>query len=89
MLLAQFDYAPDPATGRGLFNDFRGVMNPIPQCAPELGVFTLCDPALQPPPTPGTPFTGFTQVDLTGTITQLTPGVACCWPMGRPRCSRA
>jgi hypothetical protein len=74
VLLAQYDYAPDPATGRGLFKDFRGTVNPIPQCAPELGVFTLCDPALQAPPPVGTPFTGFTEVDLTGTITQITAG---------------
>ena len=29
---------------------------------------------MQPPPVPGTPFTGSTAVDLTGTITQVTPG---------------
>ena len=28
-LIAQFDYAPD-ATGRGLFADFRGIVNPVP-----------------------------------------------------------
>ena len=43
-------------------------------CAPELGVFIACDPALLPPPPPGTPFTGSQAIDLTGTITQLTPG---------------
>jgi hypothetical protein len=74
VLLAQFDYAPDPTTGRGVFRDFRGVMNPIPQCAPELNVFTACDPALQPPPPPGTPFSGFAEIDLTGTVTQITVG---------------
>jgi hypothetical protein len=78
VLLAQFDYAPDSVTGRGLFKDFRGVMNPIPQCAPELTppVLTGCDEALLPPPPPGTPFspTAFTEVDLTGTITQITVG---------------
>ena len=73
-LIAQFDFAPDPATGRGLFNDFRGLVNPIPGCAPELGVFTGCDTSLQPPPPPGTPFTGSVAVDLAGTITQVTPG---------------
>ncbi len=73
-LVAQFDYAPDPTTGRGIFNDFRGLLNPTPQCAPELGVFIACDPALLPPPPPGTPFTGSTAIDLTGTVTQLTPG---------------
>ena len=58
-LLAQFDYAPDAATGKGIFMDFRGLVNPIraarpssrPPCSPT------CDPALQPPPPPGTPFT--------------------------------
>ena len=29
---------------------------------------------MQPPPAPGTPFTGSTAVDLTGTLTQVTPG---------------
>ena len=72
-LLVQYDYGPDE-TGRGVFNDFRGLVNPIPGCAPELGVFTLCDAALQAPPLPGTPFTGSVPVDLTGTITQVTPG---------------
>ncbi len=72
-LMAQFDYAPDE-TGRGVFSDFRGLVNPLPGCAPELGVFTSCDPALLPPPAPGTPFTGAVAVDLTGTITQVTPG---------------
>ncbi len=52
-LIAQFDFAPDPATGRGVFTDFRGLVNPVPGCAPELGVFTGCDPSLQPPPPPG------------------------------------
>ncbi|MEZ0332682.1 MAG: hypothetical protein ACAI18_01635, partial [Gemmatimonadales bacterium] len=76
VLLAQFDYGPDPATGRGLFKDYRGVMNPIPQCAPELNVFTSCDEALAPPPPPGTPVspTAFAEVDLTGTVTQITTG---------------
>ena len=73
-LVAQFDYGADPATGRGVFNDFRGLVNPISSCAPELAVFTGCDPALQPAPAPGTPFTGSTAIDLTGTITQVTPG---------------
>ena len=75
-MIAQFDYGPDPATGRGVFTDFRGLVNPTPACAPELvpAVLTGCDPALQPPPVPGTPFTGSTAVDLTGTITQVTPG---------------
>ncbi|HEU4525826.1 MAG TPA: hypothetical protein VFR62_12435, partial [Gemmatimonadales bacterium] len=73
-LIAQFDHAPDAATGKGIFNDFRGLVNPTPQCAPELNVFIACDPALQPPPAPGTPYTGSQAIDLTGTVTQVTPG---------------
>ena len=40
-LIAQFDYAPD-ASGKGIFTDFRGVINPVPGCAPELRVQTTC-----------------------------------------------
>ena len=35
-LLAQFDYVPDATTGRGIFTDYRGLVNPDPGCAPEL-----------------------------------------------------
>ena len=73
-MIAQFDYSPDPATGRGIFRDFRGVVNPDPGCAPELGVFATCDPNLQPPPPPGTAFTTAVDLDLTGAITQVIPG---------------
>ena len=77
-LLAQFDYVPDPATGKGIFVDYRGLMNPVPGCAPELtpAVLTTCDPAILPPPAPGTPFTpgAAASIDLTGTITQVLPG---------------
>ncbi len=77
-LLAQFDYVPDPATGKGIFVDYRGLMNPDPGCAPELtpAVLTTCDPAILPPPAPGTPFTpgAAASIDLTGTITQVLPG---------------
>ncbi|MEZ0334604.1 MAG: hypothetical protein ACAI18_11390, partial [Gemmatimonadales bacterium] len=76
VLLAQFDQAPDAATGKGLFLDFRGLLNPDPGCAPELtpAVLTTCDPAIQPPPPVGTPFTSADTVDLVGTVTQVTPG---------------
>ena len=77
-LLAQFDYVPDPATGKGFFTDYRGLMNPDPGCAPELA------PACSPPAirrscrrrAPGTPFTpgAAASVDLTGTLTQVTAG---------------
>jgi hypothetical protein len=74
-MMAQFDYAPD-GTGRGTFTDFFGLVNPDPACAPELNIFTSCDPALLPPPAPGVPVTpgASVDVDLTGTITQLRPG---------------
>jgi hypothetical protein len=71
-LLAQFDYAPD-AEGRGLFTDFRGIVNPIPQCAPELTVTAGCAIPFSTP-APGEPYVGSVDIDLVGTITQLTPG---------------
>jgi hypothetical protein len=71
-LIAQFDYAPD-ATGRGLFADFRGIVNPVPGCAPELGVQTDC-PITFSTPLPGEPFVGSVDIDLVGQITQIVPG---------------
>ena len=71
-LIAQFDYAPD-ATGRGLFADFRGTVNPVPGCAPELGVQTDCAIPFSTP-LPGEPFVGSTDIDLVGQITQIVPG---------------
>jgi hypothetical protein len=71
-LIAQFDYAPD-ASGRGIFNDFRGLVNPTPGCAPELGVQIDCPIAFSTP-APGTPFVGSVPIDLTGIITQVKPG---------------
>ena len=71
-LIAQFDYAPD-ATGRGIFNDFKGVLNPVPGCAPELGIQTTC-PIVFSTPLPGSPFVGSVPVDLVGQITQVGPG---------------
>ena len=73
-LIAQFDYAPS-ADGKGIFTDFRGTVNPTSTCAPELGVGLGGDcGALQAPPAAGTAFVGSTDVDLLGTITQVTPG---------------
>ncbi len=70
--LAQFDYAPD-AEGRGIFNDFRALVNPTAGCAPELAVTTDCATTFSTP-APGEPFVGSVPIDLTGTVTQLTPG---------------
>ncbi len=71
-LIAQFDYAPD-ATGRGLFADFRGIVNPTPGCAPELGVQTTCAITFSTP-APGEPYVGSVNIDLVGQITQIIPG---------------
>jgi hypothetical protein len=71
-LIAQFDYAPS-ADGKGIFRDFRSLMNPTPTCAPELAVAIDC-PAAFTVPAPGSPYTVSVDVDLVGTITQVTPG---------------
>lgn len=72
-LVAQFDFAPDATTGKGIFNDFRGTVNPDADCAPELGITTSCPVAFETPPA-GTAFTVSNPVDLTGTVTQVKPG---------------
>ncbi len=72
-LIAQFDYAPDPATGKGIFTDFRGLMNPVPGCAPEIAVTTDCAVAFSTP-APGEPYVGSVDIDLVGLPTQVTPG---------------
>jgi len=72
-LIAQFDFAPSH-DGKGIFTDFRGTVNPVPGCAPELAVFTDCAPTLQAPPAPGLPYVGSVDIDLVGTITQVIPG---------------
>jgi hypothetical protein len=71
-LVAQFDYAPD-AEGRGIFSDFRALVNPTSTCAPEIGV-TLDCPIVFSIPDPGEPFVGSVDIDLVGPITQVTPG---------------
>jgi hypothetical protein len=71
-LIAQFDYAPS-ADGKGIFTDFRSLVNPTATCAPELGVAIDC-PTTFSTPLPGEPFVGSVDVDLVGTITQVTPG---------------
>ena len=76
MLIAQFDYAPDPFTPtatRGRFKDFRGTVNPTVDCAPEIGVRILC-PVLFDSVGPGVAFTVADTIDLLGTITQIVPG---------------
>jgi hypothetical protein len=78
-LIAQFDYAPD-ASGKGVFTDFRGLMNPIPGCAPELNAdgsapSAVADcPVTFSTPAPGEPYVGSVDNDLIGLPTQVTPG---------------
>jgi hypothetical protein len=71
-LIAQFDYAAD-ASGKGVFTDFRSLMNPVPGCAPEIGVTAECPVAFSTP-APGEPYVGSVDVDLIGFPTQVTPG---------------
>jgi hypothetical protein len=49
-LIASFDYAGT------IFNDYDGVINPVPTCAPELNIFTDC-PVAYDPVAPGVPRT--------------------------------
>jgi hypothetical protein len=72
-LIAQFDYAPS-ADGKGIFKDFRSLLNPTPTCAPELGVAIDCAGTDFTIPAPGEPYVNSVDVDLVGTITQVTPG---------------
>jgi hypothetical protein len=66
-LLAQFDYAGT------VINDFTGIINPTPDCAPELGLVANC-PAAYPVggnQHDGTTLTAFTSYPLVGDIIQL------------------
>jgi hypothetical protein len=73
-LVAQFDYA-----GTQIF-DFRGTINPGPQCAPELGIVIDCpltvDSVTFPttPPLPPARFDDSVGVDISGEIIQVRPG---------------
>ena len=71
-LVAQFDYAPD-ADGRGVFTDFRSLVNPTALCAPELALQTECPVAFSTP-APGDPYVGSVDIDLVGRPIQITPG---------------
>ncbi|HXE57864.1 MAG TPA: hypothetical protein VNK43_07680 [Gemmatimonadales bacterium] len=66
-LLAQFDYS-------GTFmRDFRGTVNPVPGCAPEVGIRTDC-PVPFDSTGPGVAPTQFVDVPLTGPISQVKIG---------------
>lgn len=81
LLIAQFDYAPDPfnpTATKGRFKDFRGTVNPTVACAPEIGIrivgtTPLC-PVLFDSVGPGVAYTVADTIDLLGTITQIVPG---------------
>jgi hypothetical protein len=68
-LVAQFDYA-----GTQMF-DFRGTINPGPQCAPELGIVGDCaGPFPITAPVPPARYVDSVAVDLNGQIIQVRPG---------------
>jgi hypothetical protein len=80
-LVAQFDYAGT------LIRDFQGQVNPVPGCAPELGINTITvDTAVTPPDTtfgcpvdfdslvPGVAPTVFIDIPLVGPIIQVKRG---------------
>ena len=68
-LLAQFDYS-----GTSM-NDYSGSVNPVPGCAPEIGIFTACPVAYDPAEfIPGVQRTVFNSVPLTGAIVQVKAG---------------
>ncbi len=71
-MIAQFDYAPS-ADGKGIFTDFRSLVNPVETCAPELGVAIDC-PVVFSTPLPGSPYVGSVDVDLVGAVTQVKTG---------------
>lgn len=73
-LLAQFDYAGS------LIPDYQGQVNPVPTCAPELGIDAPLDPATGVDPcdfdvvTPGVARTKHVDVPLVGPIIQIRLG---------------
>jgi hypothetical protein len=67
-LIAQFDYS-------GTFiRDFQGQVNPTKDCAPELGIRTLCDATVFDSLVPGVAPTLFVDVPLVGPIIQVRRG---------------
>ncbi|MBA3759404.1 MAG: hypothetical protein H0X07_02650 [Gemmatimonadales bacterium] len=63
-LLAQFDYSGT------LITDFQGQVNPIPSCAPEIGITAGCAVAFDPL-VPGTAPTVSVDIPLVGPISQV------------------
>jgi hypothetical protein len=77
-MLAQFDYAPDPVTGKGIFRDFLGTVKSGDggqdvNCAPELAITLTCPIAFSTP-LPGIAYTDSVEIDLVGTVTQVPSG---------------
>ena len=66
-LLAQFDYAGT------VIQDFAGQVQPVPTCAPELGITTDCPVAFDPV-SPGQPRTVHVDVPLVGPVIQVRMG---------------
>ena len=76
-LLAQYDYAGEDSKGHDLaFNDYLGVVNPTPVCAPELGLLTTGQgcPVDYTIPAPGNAYTVSTPVDIVSPFIQVKIG---------------
>jgi hypothetical protein len=71
-LLAQYDYAGTT------MRDYLGAVNPVPTCAPELGLFTnaggACPVNFGPVPPSGTAYTVFTTYDVVSPFVQVKIG---------------
>jgi hypothetical protein len=68
-MVAQFD------NNNTIFQDFRGTVNPTPQCAPELGLNFKADCSVVfDTLVPGQPLVVHRDFNLTGAITQVKPG---------------
>lgn len=73
-LLAQFDYGAQDSEGHDLtFYDYLGVVNPTPDCAPELGVETGCAVDFDNP-TPPAPYVVNTGYQLVSPFLQVKLG---------------
>jgi hypothetical protein len=68
VLLAQFDYSGTT------IEDFTGVVNPVPGCAPEFNVTATCAKAFKPNRKDGTALTASQEYELAGQVIQVNAG---------------
>jgi hypothetical protein len=73
-LLAQYDYGDEDSEGNSLaFSDYLGIVNPTPDCAPELGLETGC-PVNFSNPLPGNAYTVSEEYGLASPFIQIKLG---------------